>query len=118
MIIKMKEVSIRDLCAGYSDLSIHELGITGYSGRLDIRPKYQREFVYDDKKRNAVMETVWKGFPLNVMYWVRIGDDRYELQVGLPGLLHRVGLYEGHAHPTRLFRNRTKVDRRRQELDY
>ncbi len=82
MIIKMKEVSIRDLCAGYSDLSIHELGITGYSGLLDIRPKYQREFVYDDKKRNAVMETVWKGFPLNVMYWVRIGDDRYELLDG------------------------------------
>ena len=41
----------------------------GYGGRLDIRPKYQREFVYKDKQRDAVIETIRKGFPLNVMYW-------------------------------------------------
>ena len=66
----------------YEDLSIQEEGITGYGGRLNIRPKYQREFVYDDKKRNAVMDTVWNGFPLNVMYWVRVGNDQYELLDG------------------------------------
>ncbi len=82
MTIDLKEISIRELCASYSDLSIQEEGITGYGGRLDIRPKYQREFVYDEKKRNAVMDTVWHGFPLNVMYWVRVGDDRYELLDG------------------------------------
>lgn len=82
MKIELHQIKIRELCESYQDLSISEEGITGYKGRLDIRPKYQREFVYDDKKRNAVMDTVWQGFPLNVMYWVRVGDDQYELLDG------------------------------------
>ena len=82
MKIKLHQIKIRELAEKYEDLSIQEEGITGYSGRLNIRPKYQREFVYDDKKRNAVMDTVWNGFPLNVMYWVRVGNDQYELLDG------------------------------------
>ena len=82
MKIDLHQIKVRDLCASYEDLSIHEEGITGYGGRLNIRPKYQREFVYDEKKRNAVMDTVWKGFPLNVMYWVRTGEDQYEVLDG------------------------------------
>jgi hypothetical protein len=82
MKIELHQIKIRELCESYQDLSIQEEGITGYKGRLNIRPKYQREFVYDDKKRNAVMDTVWQGFPLNVMYWVRVGDDQYELLDG------------------------------------
>ncbi len=72
MKIELVPITVRELCASYEDLSVSEEGITGYGGRLNIRPKYQREFVYDDKKRNAVMETVWNGFPLNVMYWVKL----------------------------------------------
>jgi len=82
MKIELHQIKIRELAEDYQDLSIQEEGITGYSGRLNIRPKYQREFVYDDKKRNAVMDTVWNGFPLNVMYWVRVGDDQFELLDG------------------------------------
>jgi hypothetical protein len=82
MKIDLQPIRVRDLCASYEDLSINEEGITGYGGRLNIRPKYQREFVYDTKKRNAVMDTLWNGFPLNVMYWVRTGDDTYELLDG------------------------------------
>lgn len=82
MKIDLVPITVRELCASYEDLSVSEEGITGYGGRLNIRPKYQREFVYDDKKRNAVMDTLWHGFPLNVMYWVRIGEDAYELLDG------------------------------------
>ena len=82
MKIDLHEITIRELCASYEDLSIQEEGITGYGGRLNIRPKYQREFVYDEKKRNAVMDTVWQNFPLNVMYWVRVGDEQFELLDG------------------------------------
>jgi len=82
MKIDLHQIKIRELCANYTDLSVQEEGITGYNGRLNIRPKYQREFVYDEKKRNAVMETVWQGFPLNVMYWVRVADDLYEVLDG------------------------------------
>lgn len=72
MKIELHEIRVRELCAGYNDLSIQEEGIVGYGGRLNIRPKYQREFVYDEKQRNAVMDTVWQNFPLNVMYWVKV----------------------------------------------
>ncbi len=48
----------------------------------NIRPKYQREFVYDEKKRNAVIDTIRKSFPLNVMYWVVADDDAYEVMDG------------------------------------
>lgn len=82
MKIELTQILIRDLAQDYLDLSMQEEGITGYGGRLNIRPKYQREFVYDEKKRNAVMDTVWKGFPLNVMYWVRQADGTFELLDG------------------------------------
>ena len=82
MKIELHEIRVRELCADYNDLSIQEEGIVGYGGRLNIRPKYQREFVYDEKQRNAVMDTVWQNFPLNVMYWVKTdGSDGIEYEV-------------------------------------
>ena len=82
MKIELTKVTIGELVEGYADNSATEEGIVGYGGRLNIRPKYQREFVYDEKKRNAVIETVWKGFPLNVMYWVRNEEGNFELLDG------------------------------------
>ena len=82
MHIELHEITIRELAEGYQDLSVFEEGITGYGGRLNIRPKYQREFVYDDKKRNAVIDTVWNNYPLNVMYWVETdGSDGVEFEL-------------------------------------
>ncbi len=51
----------------------------GYGGRLDIRPPYQREFIYKDKQRDAVVDTVTKNFPLNVMYWAVRDDGNFEV---------------------------------------
>lgn len=85
MEITLHQIKIRELAEGYQDLSITEEGIVGFGGRLNIRQKYQREFVYDDKKRNAVIDTIWNNFPLNVMYWVETdGADgiQYELLDG------------------------------------
>ncbi|MBR1810018.1 MAG: DUF262 domain-containing protein [Paludibacteraceae bacterium] len=86
MKIELHQISVRELCASYQDLSIQEEGIIGYGGRLNIRPKYQREFVYDEKKRNAVMDTVWQGFPLNVMYWVKIDKSQKSKEKSLISL--------------------------------
>lgn len=67
MEIELKEIPVRDLADGYQDND--EAGVVGYSGRLDIRPPYQREFIYKDKQRDAVIDTLTRDFPLNVMYW-------------------------------------------------
>ena len=66
MSIKLKQIKLRDLFDGYKNDA--EDGVVGYGGRLDIRPKYQREFIYGDKEQVAVIETIKKGFPLNTMY--------------------------------------------------
>ena len=80
MKIELKEISIRDVVNGYADKN--ENGIYGFDGKLNIRPAYQREFVYKDKQRDAVIETISKKFPLNVMYWVKNEDETYELLDG------------------------------------
>lgn len=77
MKIELKEISIRALTDGYVDNQ--ESGVRGYGGRLDIRPPYQREFVYSEKQRNAVIDTVTKNFPLNVMYWAVRDDGNFEI---------------------------------------
>ena len=53
--------------------------MVGYGGKLDIRPPFQREFIYKDKERDAVIDTIVRGFPLNVMYWADRGDGTYEI---------------------------------------
>uniref|UniRef100_UPI0039A73857 HNH endonuclease family protein n=1 Tax=Ornithobacterium rhinotracheale TaxID=28251 RepID=UPI0039A73857 len=77
MNIKLKEITIRELVEGYQDHQ--ENGVVGYSGKLDIRPPYQREFVYNEKQRNAVIDTIERGFPLNVMYWAVRDDGTFEV---------------------------------------
>lgn len=80
MEIELKKILIKDLIDGYKDN--HEDGIRGYHGLLNIRPAYQREFVYNTKQRDAVINTIMKGFPLNTMYWVDNCDGTYELLDG------------------------------------
>jgi len=80
MKIKLEEIPIRDVVAGYNDCD--EEGVVGYGGLLNIRPKYQREFIYNDKQQEAVIDTVMKGFPLNVMYWVQNEDGTFEMLDG------------------------------------
>ncbi|OGZ17969.1 MAG: HNH endonuclease [Candidatus Nealsonbacteria bacterium RBG_13_37_56] len=80
MKIDLQKIKIRKVIAGYKDSA--EEGVVAYSGKLDIRPKYQREFVYKEKQRDAVIETIKKGFPLNVMYWMIRDDGGYEVMDG------------------------------------
>ena len=80
MKIELSEVTVRDIVEGFVDNA--EEGIVGYGGKLNIRPKYQREFIYNTKERNAVMDTIIKQFPLNTMYWVKNSDETFELLDG------------------------------------
>ncbi|MDE2857650.1 MAG: HNH endonuclease [Chloroflexota bacterium] len=77
MKIEMKDLTVRDLVAGYHDDG--EGGVVGYGGKLDIRPPFQREFIYKGKQREAVITSIQKGFPLNVMYWSVRADGAYEI---------------------------------------
>ncbi|MCR4619653.1 MAG: HNH endonuclease [Paludibacteraceae bacterium] len=83
MTIKQMEVTVREITDGY--VNNEEQGVRGYKGQLDIRPPYQREFIYNEKEQQAVIKTVLNGYPLNVMYWVKRSDDAecpYEVMDG------------------------------------
>lgn len=80
MEVKLKDITVRELVKDYQDNE--ENGVVGYGGQLDIRPPFQREFVYNDKQQKAVIDTVSKGFPLNVMYWaVRDNDEEKPFEI-------------------------------------
>ena len=80
MKIDLHKITIRKVIVGYKDSA--EEGVVAYDGKLDIRPKYQREFVYKEKQRNAVIETIKNSFPLNVMYCMIREDGGYEVLDG------------------------------------
>ena len=83
MTIKQTEVTVREITKGYTNND--EQGVRGFGGQLDIRPPYQREFIYNEKEQEAVITTVLNGYPLNVMYWVKRSDDAecpYEVMDG------------------------------------
>lgn len=83
MTIKQTEITVREITQGY--INNDEQGVRGYNGLLDIRPPYQREFIYNEKEQEAVITTVLNGYPLNVMYWVKRSDDAecpYEVMDG------------------------------------
>ncbi len=116
MKIELKEVKIRDLVENY--VNNDEEGVTGYNGKLNIRPKFQREFVYKDKQRDEVIRTVRKGFPLNVMYWVINEDGTFEL---LDGQQRTISICEyvcgAYSIDFQFFHNLEK-DEQEQILDY
>ena len=80
MHIEFKQIKIKDIAIGYVDND--EDGVFAYDGKLNIRPAYQRAFVYNDKKRDMVIDTVLRGLPLNIMYWAKNEDNTFEVLDG------------------------------------
>jgi hypothetical protein len=116
MKIELKEIAIRDVVNGY--INDNEEGVLGYGCKLNIRPKYQREFVYKDKQRDSVIETVKKNFPLNVMYWVKNEDETYEVLDGQQRTISICEYVDGSFSLNSLYiHNLTKVEKD-QILDY
>ncbi len=116
MKVELKEIPISELFNGYkNDL---EEGVVGYGGNLNIRPKYQREFVYKDKQRDAVIETLRKDFPLNVMYWAKNEDDTYEVLDGQQRTISICEYVEGKFSINYQYFHTLTKDEQQQILDY
>ena len=112
MKIELKSILVRDLVAGYTNDP--NAGVFGYHGNLNIRPPYQREFRYDIKQQQAVIETILKGFPLNIMYWSVADGGRYEMIDGQQRTLSICEFYQhafnitDHDRPVLYFDNLTE----------
>ncbi len=81
MEIKEIKLKVKDLIVGYYEDDATSK-VVAWGGKLDVRPEYQREYVYDIKERDAVINTVLNGFPLNIMYFVDRKDGTYEVLDG------------------------------------
>ena len=117
MKIKLHKIPVRRVVDGYKDNA--EEGVVAYGSKLDVRPKYQREFVYTGKQRDAVIETIKQNFPLNVMYWmVKEDGDSYEMLDGQQRTIS-IGQYVNgdFSLDDHFFNNLTKEEQE-QILDY
>lgn len=116
MKIELKEITVRDLTNGFTDNA--EDGVSGFNGKLDIRPPYQREFIYKDKQRDAVITTILNKFPLNVMYWAVRDDGNFEVIDGQQRTISICQFINGDfAYMFRYFHNLTE-DEKKEILDY
>ena len=115
MEIKLCEISIAEITDQFVDNE--EEGVVGYGGKLNIRPKYQREFVYSTDKRDAVIDTIKKGFPLNVMYWVK-NDDNYEVLDGQQRTISFCEYVVGNFSVDEMYFHNLTNDKQEQILDY
>jgi hypothetical protein len=116
MKIELKEITVKSLTEDFQDNS--EAGVVGYGGKLDIRPPYQREFIYKDKQRNAVIDSVRKNFPLNTMYWAVRNDGNYEVIDGQQRTLSICQYVEGDFSIDGLAFHNLQDDQQQQILDY
>jgi Protein of unknown function DUF262/HNH endonuclease len=116
MKIELKEITVRELADGYEDNA--EGGVVGFGAKLDIRPPYQREFIYKDKQRDAVINTLTKDFPLNVMYWSVREDGNFEVIDGQQRTISVCQYVNGDfAYRDRYFHN-LQDDEQKQILNY
>ncbi len=116
MKIELQEITVKELTDQYENNE--ENGVLGYGGKLDIRPPYQREFIYKDKQQEAVIDTILKGFPLNVMYWAVREDGTYEVIDGQQRTISICQFVDGDfAYKNRFFSN-LQSDEREKILNY
>ena len=110
MKIELHKITVRELTEGYVDNQ--EAGVKAYGGKLDVRPPFQREFVYNDKERDAVIDTITQDFPLNVMYWSVNDDGTFEIIDGQQRTVSICQYVNGDfAHLFRYFDNLTKEEK-------
>ena len=109
MKVETRKTTILDVITGFVDNQ--EEGVRGYQGLLDIRPPYQREFVYKEKQRNAVIDTIVSGMPLNAMYWIEREDGTFEILDGQQRTISFCGYVNGDfSVGHRFFHNLTKEE--------
>ena len=77
--------SIGDICKGFQYNEYEGKGLYGLSGKLTIQPEFQRHYLYAEnggKKEVDVITSVRNGYPLGLIYFSKVGEDRYEVLDG------------------------------------
>lgn len=79
------EITVADICDGFIYNQLEGKGLFGLSGKLTIQPEYQRNYIYAEgggKRERAVIESLLKEYPLGLVYFNKVGADRFEVLDG------------------------------------
>ncbi len=79
------DITVGQICEGFVYSELEGKGLFGLAGKLTIQPEYQRNYIYASdggKREQAVIESVLKGYPLGLIYFNKVGDDKYEVLDG------------------------------------
>ncbi len=77
------DITIEEICKGFHYNKMEGSGDYGRSVLLTIQPEYQRNYIYADGKKDvAVIDSVLKGYPIGLLYFNKVGDDKYEVLDG------------------------------------
>ena len=84
MITTLKtDITVAAICEGFIYNELEGKGLFGLSGKLTIQPEYQRNYIYADGKKDvAVIESILKGYPLGLIYFVKVNDHKLEVLDG------------------------------------
>ncbi len=75
--------TVGDVCKGFIYDKNEGKGLFGLGGKLIIQPEYQRNYIYGDGKKDvAVVDSLLKGYPLGLIYFVLNKDGMYEVLDG------------------------------------
>lgn len=77
------DLIIRQICEGFQYSESEEKGLFGWAGKLTIQPEYQRNYIYANGKDDvAVIDSLLKGYPIGLIYFVETEKDKYEILDG------------------------------------
>ena len=77
------EITVEEICKGFTYNEYEGKGLFGLSGKLVIQPEYQRNYIYADGKKDvAVVQSLLKGYPLGLIYFVKTADGKFEVLDG------------------------------------
>lgn len=76
-------ITVKDICKGFVYNELEGKGLFGLSGKLTIQPEYQRNYIYADGQKDvAVIESMLKSYPLGLIYFVKVSDEKFEVLDG------------------------------------
>src|SRR6478736_5558730 len=79
------DITVAMICDGFVYNQLEGKGLYGLSGKLTIQPEYQRNYIYADgggKKEAAVIQSLLKGYPLGLIYFNKVAEDKFEVLDG------------------------------------
>ena len=79
----LTDLTVADICKGFVYNELEGKGLFGWGGRLTIQPEFQRNYIYAENKKDvAVIQSLMLKYPLGLIYFLKVGEDRYEVLDG------------------------------------